>query len=61
MSCRNKLASFYSSAVTIGFEITEYTTDEGTTVEVCALIHSGTLEREVTVSLTSSDGSAEGG
>ncbi len=46
--------------MTIGFENTSYTTDEGTTVEVCALITSGPLERDVTVTLTSSDGSAEG-
>ncbi len=61
ISFRNKLASFYSSAVTIGFENTEYSTDEGTTVEVCVVILSGTLAREVTVTLTSSDDTAEGG
>ena len=46
--------------MTIGFEETEYTTDEGTTVEVCAMVTSGTLEREVTVTLTSRGDSATG-
>ncbi len=55
------MASFYTSAVAIGFENTEYTTDEGTTVEVRVVILSGTLAREVTVTLTSIDDTAEGG
>ncbi len=46
--------------MTIGFESTTYTTEEGTTVEVCAVIISGMLEREAVVTLTSRDGSAEG-
>ncbi len=46
-------------AVTMGFDSTAYATEEGTTVEVCAVIISGMLEREAVVTLTSRDGSAE--
>ncbi len=46
--------------MTIGFEETTYATEEGTTVEVCAVVVSGMLEREAVVTLTSRDGSAEG-
>ena len=46
--------------MTIGFEREMYTTEEGTVVEVCVVVISGTLEREVTVTLTNRDDSAEG-
>ena len=49
-----------SPVVTIGFVETEYTTEEGTTVEVCVNLTSGELEMEVTVTLTSRGASATG-
>ena len=43
----------------IGLERTSYTTEEdGVTVEVCARVTRGTLEREVLVDLATSDDSA---
>ena len=52
---------FFSAVVTIGFEQTCYLLmeDQGT-VEVCASVTSGSLGDEVTVILSTQDGSAEG-
>ena len=45
----------------ITFEDPEYSVNEGNgTVEVCLLIIEGVLEREVVVTLSTSDGSAVG-
>ena len=46
--------------VTIGFEQTTYTVEEGLVVEVCVLVTSGTLEREATVTLSSINAEAVG-
>ena len=46
--------------MTIGFEIISYEMKEGTTVEVCAIIVSGELDREAVITLSSSDGTAQG-
>ena len=48
------------SGVTIGFEQTTYTVEEGLVVEVCVLVTSGTLEREATVTLSSINAAAAG-
>ena len=53
-------ASFISAAITIGFEQTMYIVDEGGQTEVCTILISGTLEKEVFVSVDSSDGTANG-
>ena len=53
-------AAFISTAITIGFERTMYIVDEGGQTEVCAILISGTLEKEVLVSVGSSDGTANG-
>ncbi len=48
---------FIRIAVTIGLEDTEIVVDEDTgTVEICARILDGVLDREITVTLTTSDG-----
>ncbi len=47
--------------VTIGLEETSFTVDEGELVEVCVILISGTLEREVTVTLQTSSGTASVG
>ena len=44
----------------IGFEQTEYNVSEGNQVEVCAVLTSGTLEKDVLVFVNSSDGTANG-
>lgn len=49
-----------STVVVIGFEQTEYETEEGMVVEVCAELLSGTLERDALVVASSSDGTAIG-
>ena len=49
-----------SAGVTIGFEQTMYPTDEGTVIEVCARIQSGSIERDVQVQVSSADGTASG-
>lgn len=46
--------------MTIGFEQTLYLAEEGDVVEVCVLVLSGTLEREVMVTVRSTDGTAMG-
>ena len=46
--------------VTIGFDPVTYSVEEGLAVEVCAHIISGTLEIDAIVTLSSSDGEAEG-
>ena len=46
--------------ITIGFEQTLYPTVEDSVNEVCAVIVNGTIERDVTVEVSSSDGSAIG-
>ena len=45
--------------MTVGFEHTTYSVDEGDVVEVCAVL-TGTLEKSVEVSVSSSSGSATG-
>ena len=50
----------FLSGVTIGFERTEYSTPENSTVEVCAVIIQGSLEREVTVSVSTAPNTATG-
>ena len=50
---------YFHSGVTIGVQIPMYEVDEGNgTVEVCAILISGTLERTVTFTLSTQDGSA---
>ena len=49
----------FVTGVTIEFERTTYTVDEGDVVEVCAVL-TGTLEKSVEVSVSSSNGSATG-
>ena len=46
--------------VTIGFEMTVYIATEGVdaSVELCAVLTSGTLEREAVVTFSTSDGTA---
>ena len=51
---------FHSSGVTIGFEQTAYTVEEGLVVEVCVLVTSGTLESDATVILSSVNDEAVG-
>ena len=46
--------------MTIGLERTRYDVDEGEIVEVCAVLISGTLQREAVVTLQTMDGSATG-
>ena len=59
--CMSDYAAFIiSSAITIGFERTEYNVTEGGQTEVCALLMAGTLEKAVPVSVSSSDGTANG-
>ena len=48
------------SAIEIGFERTEYNVFEGEEVEICAVLTSETLEKNVEVSVTSSDVTANG-
>ena len=54
--------AFLFTGVTIGFEETEYTVREGVdpTVQICAVLISGTLERGTIVTFSTSDGSAMG-
>ena len=49
-----------SAAITIGFERIEYNVTEGGQTEVCAVLIVGTLEKEVPVCISSSDGTANG-
>ncbi len=44
----------------IGFEQTTYATEEGSSIEVCAAVLFGFLEREALVRLTSQNGTAGG-
>ena len=53
-------AAFISAAITIGFERTEYNVTEGDQAEVCAVLMSGILEKDVLVSVGSTDGTANG-
>ncbi len=53
-------AFYFIAGVTIGLEETSFTVDEGELVEVCAILISGTLEKEVAVTLQTSDGTAIG-
>ena len=46
--------------MTIGFERTTFIVTEGGVVEVCAAVLSGGLERNATVTISSSDGTAVG-
>ena len=46
--------------ITIGFEQTLYPTEEDTVIKVCARILNGSLEKDVIVKVSSSDGSATG-
>lgn len=54
------MRAFIHTAIVIGFERTEYNVAEGGQTEVCAVLTSGTLEKEVLVSVDSSDGTANG-
>ena len=51
---------FSSSAVTIGFDPTTYNVTEGGSVSVSVSVQSGTLAREVVVTLQTMDGTATG-
>jgi len=51
---------FSSSAVTIGFNATTYNVTEGGSVSVSVSVQSGTLAREVVVTLQTVDGTATG-
>ena len=59
------MTCFYSAGVVIGFEQTEYTVTEGTdtSLEICAIVMSGTLDRNAVVMFSTSNGAAttEGG
>ena len=46
--------------VVIGFEMERYQGDEGSEVEVCAIVMEGVLERQALVAVTTSDISAQG-
>ena len=46
--------------VTIGFDPVTYSVNEGLSVEVCARVITGTLEIDAIVTLSSSNGEAEG-
>lgn len=48
------------SGIEIGLERTVYTASEGDTVEVCARVVEGELERVVEVALSTVEGSATG-
>ena len=50
----------FSLGVTVGFEQTLYLTQEGFTIEVCVRILDGSVERDVVVEVSSSDGTASG-
>ena len=52
--------TFHSSAVTIGFNAVAYTVTEGGSVSVGVAVQSGTLARDVVVTLQTIDGSATG-
>ena len=51
---------FSSSAVTIGFNATTYNVTEGGSVSVSVSVQSGTLARDVVVTLQTVDGTATG-
>ena len=59
------MTCFYSVVVVIGFEQTEYTVTEGTdaSLEICAIVMSGTLDRNAIVMFSTRNGAAttEGG
>ena len=55
-----KLSAITSPAVAIGFEQTTYIVGEGEVVEVCAVVTSGTLDRDAFVRLSSVDDEAVG-
>ena len=58
--CPN-LFILFSTGVTIGFENETYSSDEGQgSVEVCARVIDGGLQRDVEVALVTQDGSAVG-
>ena len=53
------MISFFFTGVTIGIELPDYTVNEGNgIIEVCAVIVSGTLERTLTFTLSTQDGTA---
>ena len=54
------LTQMLYAGVTIGFEMTLYRVTEGVdaNVELCAVLTSGTLEREAVVMFSTSDGTA---
>ena len=53
--------TLFSAGVTIGFENETYSSDEGQrSVEVCARVINGRLQRNVEVMLVTQDGSAVG-
>ena len=51
---------FFSSAVTIGFNDTTYNVTEGGSVNVSVSVQSGTLARDVVVTLQTMNGTATG-
>ena len=55
--------NYYFAGVTIGFEMIVYSATEGVdaSVELCAVLVAGTLEREAVVMFSTSDGSATSG
>ncbi len=59
--CNSEVSSPFLVGVTVGLEQTEFTVDEGDVVEVCAILINGALEREVTVTLHTRDGTATSG
>ena len=54
-----KLTSFFILGISINFELPRYTVNEGDgSIEVCAVLTSGSLERTVTFTLSTGDDSA---
>ena len=49
---------FVHRAVVIGFEMTEYTTDEGTSVNLVIRVVEGEIMQNTVVSLSTTDGTA---
>ena len=56
----NEFFIFLTPGVRIGFEQELYVDEEGNTIEVCARIFNGDLERNLVVSISSMDMTARG-
>ena len=56
---RNFAIPIFVTEVTIGFEQTNYSVNEGNVIEVCAVL-TGTLEKSLEVFVNSSSGNATG-